>query len=174
MLHVDHRPRCDTVVSESSRSRLRADNLWAQPLPRAVGPRFRPGGLRETKRRVVVVRQSPGRKLSAMCPLVGTESTMRTIRMNNAGDGRLRFVFEDAVLSFNLAASPTFEDIARSLRALAPRHGELVAIDLTLAVSLATLASQDTGPRNLQTAPQSRPTADRRCRDVLVALERPA
>jgi len=96
---------------------------------------------------------------------------MRTIRMNNAGDGRLRFVFEDAVLSFNLVASPTFEDIARSLRTLAPRHGELVAIDLTLAVRPETLGSQDTAPRNLQSAPQSRPTAYRRCRDVLAVLE---
>ena len=42
----------------------------------------------------------------------------------------LRFVFDDAVVSFSLAANATFEDIARTLEQLAPRHyGDPLAID---------------------------------------------
>jgi hypothetical protein len=59
---------------------------------------------------------------------------MHHIPAHHAGDSRLRFVFSDAVVSLNLAADATFEDIAWSLRDLkAARHGNPVAIDVVLA-----------------------------------------
>ncbi len=61
------------------------------------------------------------------------ESFMYPIRMDNAGANRLRFVFDDAVVSFRLAAEATFEDIAQTFGELAPRHhGNPVVIDVTL------------------------------------------
>ncbi len=52
---------------------------------------------------------------------------------HHADDSRLRFVFSDAVVSLNLAADATFEDIAWSLRGLkAARHGNPLAIDVVL------------------------------------------
>jgi|HubBroStandDraft_1064217.scaffolds.fasta_scaffold00095_20 hypothetical protein len=51
-------------------------------------------------------------------------------------DNRLRVVFDDAVLSIDLAADATYEDIARTLAALALRHqGHPVAIAVTLPAS---------------------------------------
>jgi hypothetical protein len=58
---------------------------------------------------------------------------MYPIRMDNAGTNRLRFVFDDAVVSFRLAADATFADIAQTFGELAPRHhGSPVGIDVTL------------------------------------------
>ena len=59
---------------------------------------------------------------------------MQLSQIGNARDNRLRFVFNDMVVSFSLAADATFEDIARTFGELAPRHyGNPVAIDVTLA-----------------------------------------
>jgi hypothetical protein len=59
---------------------------------------------------------------------------MQSVRLYHAEDNRLRFVFDDAVVSFRLAANATFEDIARTLAELAPQHyGDPLAIDVTLA-----------------------------------------
>ena len=61
---------------------------------------------------------------------------MQLNQVDHAGDSRLRFLFDDAVVSFSLAANATFEDVARTLDELAPqRYGNPVAIDVTLAVS---------------------------------------
>jgi hypothetical protein len=50
-----------------------------------------------------------------------------------ARDSRLRFIFDDAVASFGLAANATFEDIAEVLRSLTPRqYGSPLAIDVTV------------------------------------------
>ena|SRR5579871_3583573 len=60
---------------------------------------------------------------------------MQLTRTTSAKTGRVRFLFDDAVVSLNLAADATFEDIARTLDALVRRHhGKPVAIDVTLAV----------------------------------------
>ena len=59
---------------------------------------------------------------------------MQHIRIDNAGDSRLRFVFHDAVVSLGLDANSTFEDIARTLGELEPmRYGIPVSINVTLA-----------------------------------------
>ena len=59
---------------------------------------------------------------------------MQPIQVDHAGDNRLRFVFDDAVVSLNLAAHATFEDIARTLGELEPmRYGIPVSINVTLA-----------------------------------------
>jgi hypothetical protein len=64
------------------------------------------------------------------------ENLMYPIRLDNAGDNRLRFVFDDAVVSFRLAADATFEDVALTFDELAPQHhGNPVAIDVTLGSS---------------------------------------
>ena len=61
---------------------------------------------------------------------------MQSIRTDEAANGRLRFVFNDAVVSFGLVVNPTFEDVARTLADLEPQHyGKPVAIDVTLAAS---------------------------------------
>ena len=58
---------------------------------------------------------------------------MYPIRMDNAGANRLRFVFDDAVVSIRLAADATFADIAQTFGELAPRHhGSPLVIDVTL------------------------------------------
>ena len=51
-----------------------------------------------------------------------------------AGVNRLRFVFDDTVLSLSLAADATFNDIAQALTALprSPCRGP-IAIDVTVA-----------------------------------------
>lgn len=59
---------------------------------------------------------------------------MQHTRIDNAGDCRLRFVFDNAVVSLSLDANPTFEDIARTLGELEPtRYGVPVSINVTLA-----------------------------------------
>lgn len=61
---------------------------------------------------------------------------MQSVRVNNAQNGRVRFVFDDAVVSLSLARDATLEDIARALDELARRHhGKPVAIDVTLATA---------------------------------------
>jgi hypothetical protein len=60
---------------------------------------------------------------------------MHHIQIDHTCDSRIRFVFSDAVVSLDLAADATFEDIARKLGELkATRHGNPVAIDVTLAM----------------------------------------
>jgi hypothetical protein len=59
---------------------------------------------------------------------------MQSLRADNAGNGRLRFLFDGAVVSFGLAANSTFEDVARTLGELEPQgYGNPVAIDVTMA-----------------------------------------
>lgn len=60
---------------------------------------------------------------------------MPTLRPNSAGEPRLRFVFDDGEVSFDLAAGATFGDIARKVceRALR-RRGAPVAIDVAWTV----------------------------------------
>ena len=59
---------------------------------------------------------------------------MAFFRSVQAGDSRLRIVFNDAVVSSGLANDATLEDIARVLVTLAPHHhGHPIAIDVTLA-----------------------------------------
>jgi hypothetical protein len=59
---------------------------------------------------------------------------MQPIQADHTGDSRLRFVFDDGVVSFGLPADVTFGDIARTLGELSSRrHGSPVAIDVTLA-----------------------------------------
>ncbi len=49
---------------------------------------------------------------------------------------RLRFVFDDAVISLNLPASATFQDIAQAWSDVTAQHySHLVGIDVTLAGS---------------------------------------
>ena len=58
---------------------------------------------------------------------------MRPIQADHTGDSRLRFVFDDGVVSFGLAADVTFGEIARTLGELSRRrYGSPVAIDVTL------------------------------------------
>ena len=58
---------------------------------------------------------------------------MQPIQADHAEDRRLRFVFDDGVVSFGLAADVTFGDIARTLGELSSRrYGSPVAIDVTL------------------------------------------
>lgn len=57
---------------------------------------------------------------------------MMFAKIDNPAVGRLRFVFNDSVVSLALAANPTLEDIAWTLGALEPRRAP-VAIDVTLA-----------------------------------------
>ncbi len=61
------------------------------------------------------------------------EGVMQQIETTASGAGRLRFVFEDAVVSFSLAAEATFGEIAQKLAEISNRHpGDPVAIDVTL------------------------------------------
>ena len=59
---------------------------------------------------------------------------MQSLQADRTGDSRLRFVFDDGVVSFGLPADVTFGDIARTLGEVSSRrHGSPVAIDVTLA-----------------------------------------
>jgi hypothetical protein len=61
------------------------------------------------------------------------EATTQTSQIDPAEESRLRFVFDDAVVSFCLAARPTIGDIAHRFAKLPRRrYGALVAIDVTL------------------------------------------
>jgi hypothetical protein len=58
---------------------------------------------------------------------------MNTLRANNSGENRLRFVFDDTVMSFGLAPDATFADVARKWGEVEPRdRGSPIAIDVTL------------------------------------------
>jgi hypothetical protein len=58
---------------------------------------------------------------------------MQTVEVDQARDGRLRFLFNDAVVSFCLAADVTFGEVAQRLSQLPRRrYGSPVAIDVTL------------------------------------------
>jgi hypothetical protein len=60
---------------------------------------------------------------------------MHHTQIDHASDRQVGFVFGDAVVSLDLAAGATFEDIARTLGELkAARRGNPVAIDVTLAM----------------------------------------
>ena len=68
---------------------------------------------------------------------------MQFMRADIAGNNRLRFVFDEAVVSFDLAANSTFEDVARTLGELEPRrYGKPIAIDVTLAARPGAFESQ--------------------------------
>lgn len=61
---------------------------------------------------------------------------MQPVHVDHARNSRLRFVFDDAVLSCRLAANATFADIAGALGDVASRHdGVPVAVDVTFAVT---------------------------------------
>lgn len=73
------------------------------------------------------------------CPADGQimERLMQSIKVNQARESCLRFIFSDAVVSLSVAANATFEDIARMLGELSnQRCGIPVAIDLTLPVAI--------------------------------------
>jgi len=58
---------------------------------------------------------------------------MHPIHADNARDSRLRLVFNDTVMSFDLAADATFGEIARTLgEQSCRRHGHAIAIDVRL------------------------------------------
>lgn len=58
---------------------------------------------------------------------------MQPNQFNHSGNARLRFVFDNAVVSFGLAADLTPHEIARTLDQLSDRHyGKPLAIDVTL------------------------------------------
>ena len=59
---------------------------------------------------------------------------MQSPRTDIVESSRLRFVFDEAVISLDLAAHATFEDVARTLGELEPqRYGNPIAIAVTLA-----------------------------------------
>lgn len=61
---------------------------------------------------------------------------MRPIRAGHATGNRLRFVFDDAVVSYNFAGLVTFEEIAATLGELSPhRYHDPIAIDVTMGFS---------------------------------------
>jgi hypothetical protein len=64
------------------------------------------------------------------------EKPLQLNQVKTGGDSRLRFVFDDAVISLRLASDATFEDIARTLEKVGAKHRHKpVAIDVRLAAS---------------------------------------
>jgi hypothetical protein len=59
---------------------------------------------------------------------------MRHVQIDHASDSRVRFVFSGVVVSVDLAADATFEDIAKALGALPERYRKPIAIAVTLAI----------------------------------------
>jgi hypothetical protein len=58
---------------------------------------------------------------------------MQLIHADRAGGSRVRFVFNEAVVSFSRAGDVTFGEVARTLGELSSqRYGDPVAIDVTL------------------------------------------
>ncbi len=58
---------------------------------------------------------------------------MQTVQSTQSGNSRLRFVFDDTVMSFNLAAPPTLGEIARRYDNLSlRRHGNPRAINVAM------------------------------------------
>ncbi len=61
---------------------------------------------------------------------------MRHTQIERSDDSCLRFVFDDAVLSFDIAVNATYADIAQALRKLSSQHHDIpVAIDVTFALA---------------------------------------
>jgi hypothetical protein len=74
---------------------------------------------------------------------------MQPIQVDHTVDSRLRFVFDDKVVSFNLAANATFADVARTLGELANRrYGNPVAIDVTLGCRESDVAGRALEPES--------------------------
>jgi hypothetical protein len=64
-------------------------------------------------------------------------SVLQRFQSAQAGDGRLRVVFADSVVSRNFAPEVTLSDIAREVKDLSRRrHREPVAIHVTLSAPL--------------------------------------
>ena len=58
---------------------------------------------------------------------------MQPVQIDHLRHSRLRLMYSDAVVSFNLASNVTFSEIARKLDELSvERHGSPLAIDVTL------------------------------------------
>lgn len=57
---------------------------------------------------------------------------MQSPSASHAADSHLRFLFDGSVVSLNRAVDMTFGEIAEALDGLTERHGDPVAIDLTL------------------------------------------
>ncbi len=58
---------------------------------------------------------------------------MLPIKTDDTGENRLRFIFNDTVVSLNLATEVTLEEIAQRLGTLSTRrYGTPVSIDITL------------------------------------------
>lgn len=58
---------------------------------------------------------------------------MQHTQIDHLRHSRLRFMYSDAVVSFNLASNVTFGEIARTLDELSDnRHGNPLAIDVTV------------------------------------------
>jgi hypothetical protein len=78
---------------------------------------------------------------------------MQPTHADHAHDSRLRIVFDDAVLSFDLAANATFADIALALGDVVSQHdGVPIAIDVTFAVASASHCSSPVGPMGARLA----------------------
>jgi hypothetical protein len=59
---------------------------------------------------------------------------MMDFKLENAEINRLRFVFDDDVVSLGFPVDATLEDVACSFDALVPHHNSApIAIDITLA-----------------------------------------
>ncbi len=72
------------------------------------------------------------------------ESLMITMRASDTGENRLRFVFDDTVISFAIAPDATFADVARKWGEVEPRdRGSPIAIDVTLIDALPNRLSPD-------------------------------
>ena len=116
-----------------------------KPLVKLSDPPLCPGAGIETQAKTF--RWGPNQRLRVAVSVDGqiAENIMQSIQDGRAGDGHLRFVFRDAVVSFDLAADVTCGEIARRLRELSPRrHRNPVAIDITLATEALRGARQCT------------------------------
>ena len=65
---------------------------------------------------------------------------MQLVQVAHPAESRVRFVFDDGVVSMNLAADAVFADVARIADELAAwDHGIPIAIDVTVAASSTSL-----------------------------------
>jgi hypothetical protein len=68
---------------------------------------------------------------------------MQPMRNEHANDSRLRFVFDDGVVAFALAADATVGEVARLWDNVSRWHvGQAVGIDVTVAAELCNPASK--------------------------------
>jgi hypothetical protein len=75
---------------------------------------------------------------------------MQSMQVEYAGPSRLRFVFNDTVVSLGVPAQITFGEIAQRFAALSDRHQDSpVAVDLTLS------PSRRTAPPSIVASPRS-------------------